>query len=71
MTSERILMKIKFIIPKEKNREVLLDIPGCMRETDVVQIENKLYRITEIKREGGRGYGTLSFHKDLEKRTHC
>ena len=53
---------------EEIDREVMLNIPGCMRVSDVVQDKDNLYRITVLTRKGNSCTGTITFHKKARRK---
>jgi hypothetical protein len=54
----------------EEKKYINLQLPDCTRESDVIEVGDKLYRITKLRVIGASGNGTLSFHKNVEKRPH-
>ena len=63
-------MICRFVIPEEGNREVNLNIPRCLRASDIVAEGTWYYRIETLIREGNNCHGTLSRSRPIRKASH-
>ena len=61
-------MICKFIV-KDSDLVFSMHTPGCTRTQDVVQFEGYLYKVTQIRREGGKCVATVIKHKKVGKDT--